>query len=1652
MSLASTIATSLRNLWASLRSLQSEVRRVNRDLAVVQRFQKKNTDLLVPGVKEYGPLATPHQLVFLEIKTFVGGTPALWDAKRQMLGAGGFEDDDEDTATYVVDQEPGANGVFEGSFVFAIFDRLDPGPPEEAIYRVVATETIRFMGKAVCTPPGLDDLTNEVYYVELRSILAAAPGDPAPPIVLDVVPIVVGTASNSEEVNTHTHGVRVGSTFPVEIHADNAGKPRWVFAATPLIMVSLLGGVFGSFGMARVDNQALFRQDAWDKKNNPKFQFNNAGAPDFQGIGLISDRIVFEGTWWVVGELSLPGEFGGGPKGYGFARWDWDTEKWVGVLFQSGENASNGTFLFVWDSGNGKKLYVQQQTSTAPIGKKVKEITYNPTTKVVTVTDIGWNAVMGSGSTVVDAFAYDDGTDEKIHFIGVFTTGTFWHHVHWDGTTFGNYGNMPLKNGNYISGYCIHDFEDGNGPMIVFSGKRRPAGGPDLSPVWRWNHRALQFEDVGTLSALGFAVTQESVTCESCNKRIWVGFVDIPTFQRPPLYAINNGPHSDWTRVENIVKDMAGNSLWLFWWNGSSNVRRNAGVATLVRYGKRLAVGGNMNFITVRRGLVRSGPCVYYDAASDTWNRVLPIVSGEVKAIIAYNGGALLCGNIRGSFTGGVTIVGLGVWHDPGILGGVGTWESIGDVIGTIYAAVMLNGNLHIFGDITSAGGVEVQGHAWKDEAGWHKGVTITGTARTAVVAGSRIIVGGAIFKVNGNALYKVVFGWDGTTLTTVTTFDDFDIDAANGLPFVNGLFVDDGFLYMVGWFDRLGILLNVLANSIARMDLTTFIWEPLLDDDSPPSNGIVNGRVAHSVGSSGTRIWVGTDGDASVGKWDSLPRGLWEWNPASPSWFPSPDLVISNGPTLAISSDPAGGQILASLDGENIGLSDGLGPTHAVYEIPSNTALGGTTNSHHFDSPITAIATLDAGAGTKPFAGGSFQSVGTAIAAPASRVAGMCFMIDENDRLVDMPGGLGVTVYQDQFTTAQGVGRMRVLKLPNPDQTVYQSTLNAVQTAWMDESDPDTAKGGSPLTLGRPVAGKGARPLASFLSSGVSGEVLTAKIKLPGGTGATFADLCKLLRLRVDYDPSTVTFNDREPPGKPWSSPGASDTSADIVNAHKASLTMPTDDDTEVEVDVLAMYQDFIDEMENGGSPVFGIMLRDDDESSASINVWEILAGITLAVTYIPSECGLSISCTGAFAVSGDGYSQYLVGINLKGELVGLRGGLSGSFLKDQPFGFDGVNHPVAVPESKWPAYWHNIIDNCQPHMGYAWLIFGSFNHGLNEAIGDDDLGTVGEDIEVLGVALLSGGHLYKVTAAGALGYARTGEVCNGKIILTGGFQAPHEYTGDENSGSWTLLKPHETDGAIYGPNGSISRMLDFEGLLWMVGNPPIYPDTTTHYGILHWDGEDYTPFEPPGWLKGPPGTVHGRCLILSKIDGTEKLYAGGLANVNQCPVIKRTGPGTGTWTAVGGASQLRGDCLTLSAMEGPAGGDILLATGLLLVDEGDGFQSVDAAYYDGTSWKKAGWFNNSVSTRANANIGDNAGHADCEVGPQGVRGLVGGSMSEVAETQLDLGTPQAVQCFGIVQYQMAPTKWITMPGGGVDGIVMSMASAQRYLWPDEV
>ena len=241
---------------------------------------------------------------------------------------------------------------------------------------------------------------------------------------------------------------------------------------------------------------------------------------------------------------------------------------------------------------------------------------------------------------------------------------------------------------------------------------------------------------------------------------------------------------------------------------------------------------------------------------SEQWDGVEEIV--VVSSSDVYIGGAFDNAYVN---IGGVVAnsAGIAKWNGT-TLSAVGT--GISGAAGTVIVNGMTkaaNGNVIATGQFTSAGGAPVlriaqwNGTTWSNFGSTTSGAADGVVAAAAAAANGDVFIGGTFTKVKNSgtdvANTNRIAMWDASASNNAGAW--ISIGSVAGVnPVIEELRVIGNYLYAGGAFSSIG---GVNANNIARMDLATNVWEPLV---SGCFNG-VTGAVRSIIDAGSGSIYV---------------------------------------------------------------------------------------------------------------------------------------------------------------------------------------------------------------------------------------------------------------------------------------------------------------------------------------------------------------------------------------------------------------------------------------------------------------------------------------------------------------------------------------------------------------------------------------------------------------------------------------------------------------------------------------------------------------------------------------------------------------------------------------------------------------------------
>jgi hypothetical protein len=330
-----------------------------------------------------------------------------------------------------------------------------------------------------------------------------------------------------------------------------------------------------------------------------------------------------------------------------------------------------------------------------------------------------------------------------------------------------------------------------------------------------------------------------------------------------------------------------------------------------------------------------------------------------------------------------------------------------------------------------------------------------------------------------------------------------------------------------------------------------------------------------------------------------------------------------------------------------------------------------------------------------------------------------------------------------------------------------------------------------------------------------------------------------------------------------------------------------------------------------------------------------------------------------GVFFVANEVGTQHLFGLDRRGQVVGVAGGLAGSNRYNSTGAPDGVNDIKAIPRDEWPAWWETMLTEreCEPYIAWAFLIGGSFSVAINDDRALDDQANIPETFETAGIVLHYGRHFRKITpGAGLPGYCMSVAVYVGDLIHLGMDTPPAKLIypdADPENAYWEwLIDPGTPGGLVVGLGG---HTLVWQGRLWVAGVlwiNPYFSGSDPCAAVADWDGENFTLHTVIG-LGDATAQKPGNYLLVADLDDGQGeclfLAAQPSDPTTKCPVYRKTIGGG--WSAVGGAGQLRGTAQALSVVLNDAG-CLLVCQGALKVYVGGVWVECAVAGWDGSAW----------------------------------------------------------------------------------------------------
>lgn len=1423
---------------------------------------------------------------------------------------------------------------------------------------------------------------------------------------------------------------------------------------------TMIGGIFSGIGTVRAQGGGLLNGDRWDELNNPILPFNDADEP-----GDASDWCWFAGTFVRAGAFTIGGD------NFGLARWDFANSEWIGMgPINSGEVIClfvfKGFCYIAWGPGPTERV------------QRIDPSDWS-------IDNFGWNTEASSNSTVRVMLDFDLDGAINLVFGGDGMTGGNAYLRLYDGSSFTDIGGPTTVGGNVIRALARHDFTadlDGE-DMLCIGGQFTTIGATSgYGHVAQYKASTATWSKIGAAGINMVGTTGGQVSAlASYNKRLWATREN-PSSVRSALTAISNSG-GDWAEADTVVKNLdvsSGGSLWRY--SGSPGSPVAASGLTLDVYAGRLHVGGWFQFRGARRGATATGAITYWNGRvsngvnnNGTIFRALPYVKGSVSALCIYDGQLIFGGDCRVTLPDGSTLRHLGGWTDPGDPELDGTFDTLGGgVNGPVYAACVFDSKLFVCGDFTvagtGAGAVMAKGIAYWNGSAWASVVNIRdyGIPRVMVVFGSELIVAGDFAKVDGSATYKLAVRLT-TTFTKGALFDDLTGPQGNGI--IRALFVNGAGdrLYMGGEFDELDQLgafgvMNPSNVAYTTGVASTWAWNTL---DDATLEGISGGTV-HSIGEkevSGVDwIFVGCDPSAKGGDVTTADP-LWRWDPTSDNWVNAESALVGvNEPimSMANTSDQQ------TINFSHYGTAGGTGGNqyrvrdHTVSA--SNIWIGEGTFGQAYSAQPRAMLWGDAGDGVKLYIGNERGSLG-GLEVESSSPAVLIIAINQDDQVVDVAGGCGQAEYFDFAVQDQFVKQLR--------SDVTSDTRDEVQTA---------AVGGAPDGTGKLL-------LEIFNYKGHWIE--TAEID----DDPTFATVITNINTALD---AALGVDRVVASGTDWDAIEFTYSGLDYTRHNRPMLRFhidrckiviegpPTADDftitikrtgfADAETAPIDYHDNFRTVIDNinaalaaatgGYATVEGddweniyLIHADVNHAAPTVDITNLAGAtsVTVETTRLTGATSVSVTRTtrvedqrllvaGTFRTTSRGYSQWVLGIDIAGRMVPVGEGLGGV----RPGSTHLQRFPAdikCIPRSRWPDEWTTDDDSdlkpaCQPHYKWVWLLAGNFSEAINGSRVRSDDTHISDVVSLAGLAIYDGVRYYRDVGIKTNPQAlpETAECYDdggGAVLVSGGGGALEYY--DYMSDTWEYFIEPGTSGSML--NDSVIRKLVVFGDDLLGGGQMSFNGDAAFYAMMKWNGTEFTKIHPTGFTGD---STYIRDIVVGDIGGGVKAYAGGFPDTDACPVIVSS-DGT-TWSAVGGASQLRGECYSLAVIEtGPT--PILFATGALSIDVGSGFEDVQSAWWNGTAWAIGPYFNNLAGPSEKAAVGDFHGRQTCE--RQFARVIFGGDMNQLFEDPGDIDTTDAKWAGGICQFK-EPTHGdpAALDLGGCNGRITAAASAGAELW----
>jgi hypothetical protein len=261
------------------------------------------------------------------------------------------------------------------------------------------------------------------------------------------------------------------------------------------------------------------------------------------------------------------------------------------------------------------------------------------------------------------------------------------------------------------------------------------------------------------------------------------------------------------------------------------------------------------------------------------WRPTTGTWSGLIRPTEGLRGSARSVALANGRIYVGGIIDGAGFIEAHGIVSLVnGAWRALDTgVAGDVEAIIPVSGGgLLVAGSFTRAGGVAAGRIALWDGTSWSalsgkdgRGGGVNGTVRAlAIEPVARLVYVAGTFDAVGDRTVQNIAEWDESAREWGRT-----IGGVVGT--VNAMAVGNGYLYVGGSF---GSVDTVPANNIARMNLTTGVWEAF-------GTGLDNGvtGTVRAIALQGAEIVVG--GEFTIDRGGVSAKNIAAWNITTRSW-----------------------------------------------------------------------------------------------------------------------------------------------------------------------------------------------------------------------------------------------------------------------------------------------------------------------------------------------------------------------------------------------------------------------------------------------------------------------------------------------------------------------------------------------------------------------------------------------------------------------------------------------------------------------------------------------------------------------------------------------------------------------------------------------